>query len=167
MSEKLYSVKAAVEEWVIPTYDFMSPEEMPMFSETSNHQGTTGDPYPARVTSYVDGEHCSDKKWTVVTLENNYIRLAVIPDLGGRIFEAYDKTTGYDFLYRQHVIKPALIGAYGAWMSGGMEFNWPYHHRPSTMMPVGYRSIRQVTAQREWWASFCAPMHPILRREGL
>ncbi len=131
-------VKLAVEDWTIPTYDFVEPEEMPMFSETSNHQGTTGDPYPARVISYVDGEHRSDKKWTVVTLENDYIRLAIIPALGGRIFEAYDKTTGYDFLYRQHVIKPALIGAYGGWMSGGIEFNWPYHHRPSTMMPVDY-----------------------------
>ena len=157
MSEKLYSVKAAVEEWVIPTYDFVSPEEMPMFSETSNHQGTTGDPYPARVTSYVDGEHRSDKKWTVVTLENDYIRLAIIPDLGGRIFEAYDKTTGYDFLYRQHVIKPALIGAYGAWMSGGFEFNWPYHHRPSTMMPVDFTIEREEDGTAIVWLSEHSP----------
>ena len=157
MMDNKFAVKMAVEEWVIPTYDFVSPEEMPMFSETSNHQGTTGDPYPARVTSYVDGEHRSDKKWTVVTLENDYIRLAVIPDLGGRIFEAYDKTTGYDFLYRQHVIKPALIGAYGAWMSGGLEFNWPYHHRPSTMMPVDFSLEREADGTAILWLSEHSP----------
>lgn len=157
MKEDKFAVKMSVEEWVIPTYDFVTPEEMPMFSETSNHQGTTGDPYPARVTSYVDGEHRSDKKWTVVTMENKYIRLAVIPDLGGRIFEAYDKTTGYDFLYRQHVIKPALIGAYGAWMSGGMEFNWPYHHRPSTMMPVDFKLEREEDGTAILWLSEHSP----------
>lgn len=157
MKEDKFFVKAEVEEWVIPTYDFVTPEEMPMFSETSNHQGTTGDPYPARVTSYVDGEHRSDKKWTVVTMENKYIRLAVIPDLGGRIYEAYDKTTGYDFLYRQHVIKPALIGAYGAWMSGGMEFNWPYHHRPSTMMPVDFKLEREEDGTAILWLSEHSP----------
>ena len=138
MEKTKFGVKMSVEEWSIPTYTFIEAEEMPMFAETSNHQGTTGNPYPARVVSQVDGEHCENKNWTVVTLENEYIRLAIIPALGGRIFEAYDKTTGYDFLYRQHGIKPALIGAYGAWMSGGIEFNWPYHHRPSTMMPVDY-----------------------------
>ena len=68
-------------------------------------------------------------------MENDYIRLILIPELGGRVFEAYDKVNQYDFLYRQHVIKPALIGAYGLWISGGLEFNWPFHHRPSTYMP--------------------------------
>ncbi len=131
-------VKVAEEKWVIPTYPIPAAEEMPMFAETSNHQGTTGNPYPNRVVSEADGEHKEDKEWTVIRLENDYIRLAILPALGGRIFEAYDKTTGYDFLYRQHVIKPALIGAYGSWISGGIEFNWPFHHRPSTVMPVDY-----------------------------
>ena len=138
MKSKFLPVDVAVEQWTIPTYPIPEAEEMPMFAETSVHQGTTGDPYPNRVVSAADGEHRSDKEWTVIRLENEYIRLAVIPALGGRIFEAYDKVTGYDFLYRQHVIKPALIGAYGAWISGGIEFNWPFHHRPSTVMPVDF-----------------------------
>ncbi len=157
MEKKHGAVSIAVEEWSIPTYAFVEAEEMPMFAETAGHQGTTGNPYPARVTSHVDGEHCSEKSWTVVTLENDYIRLAVIPALGGRIFEAYDKTTGYDFLYRQHVIKPALIGAYGAWMSGGMEFNWPYHHRPSTMMPVDFCTETLADGSAVVWLSEHSP----------
>ena len=150
-------VDVAVEEWVIPTYPIPEEEEMPMFAETSNHQGTTGNPYPSRVVSEADSEHREDRKWTVIRLENDFIRLAIIPALGGRIFEAYDKTTGYDFLYRQHVIKPALIGAYGSWISGGIEFNWPFHHRPSTVMPVDYTIEKSADGSVTVWLSEHAP----------
>ncbi len=156
--KKVFSpVEVAVEEWVIPTYPIPEAEEMPMFAETSNHQGTTGNPYPSRVVSETDAVHRADKKWTVIRLENEYIRLAVLPALGGRIFEAYDKVTGYDFLYRQHVIKPALIGAYGSWISGGIEFNWPFHHRPSTLMPVDYEIQRDEDGSVIVWLSEHAP----------
>lgn len=47
-------------------------------------------------------------------IENDYIRVTVLPEYGGRVFSAEDKTTGRDFLYRQHVIKPALIGLLGS-----------------------------------------------------
>lgn len=157
MENKYPPVQVAVESWNIPTYPIPDAEEMPMFAETSVHQGTTGNPYPNRVVSAADGENCSDKEWTVIRLENDYIRLAIIPDLGGRIFEAYDKVTGYDFLYRQHVIKPALIGAYGAWMSGGIEFNWPFHHRPSTVMPVDYEVAKENDGSVIVWLSEHAP----------
>ena len=157
MKELNRAVQVAVEEWVIPTYPIPPAEEMPMFAETSNHQGTTGNPYPMRVVSAADGEHREDKKWTVIRLENDYIRLAMIPALGGRVFEAYDKVTGYDFLYRQHVIKPALIGAYGSWISGGIEFNWPFHHRPSTLMPVDYEIVHEEDGTVIVWMSEHAP----------
>lgn len=147
------AVTAVVEEWLIPTYPSPAPEEMPMFAETRIHQGTSGNPYPRRVVTKVDREHRAERPYTVVRLENEYIRVVVIPELGGRIFEAYDKVTGYDFLYRQHVIKPALIGAYGSWISGGIEFNWPYHHRPSTMMPVDFRLERTEDGGAVVWLS--------------
>ena len=60
----------------------------------------------------------------------------ILPELGGRIQRALDKTNGYDFVYYNRVIKPALVGLAGPWISGGIEFNWPQHHRPSTFMPV-------------------------------
>ncbi len=157
MKEQPKRVDVAVEEWIIPTYPIPDSEEMPMFAETCIHQGTSGNPYPIRVVSAADGEHREDKAWTVVRLENDYIRLAVIPALGGRIFEAFDKVTGYDFLYRQHVIKPALIGAYGSWVSGGMEFNWPFHHRPSTVMPVDYSVEHSEDGSVTVWLSEHAP----------
>ena len=46
-----------------------------------------------------------------------------------------DLTNAFNFIYRQRVIKPALVGLAGPWVSGGIELNWPQHHRPSTFMP--------------------------------
>ena len=60
----------------------------------------------------------------------------ILPELGGRVQMALDKTNGYHFVYYNRVIKPALVGLAGPWISGGIEFNWPQHHRPSTFDPV-------------------------------
>ena len=157
MTGRANKAEIRIETVNIPTYPFLEPEEMPMFSETSNHQGTTGNPYPARATSGVEIEKSEEKPWTLITLENDYIRVGILPELGGRICEAYDKVTGYDFLYRQHVIKPAMIGAYGPWTSGGLEFNWPFHHRPSTLMPVDYYTEYESDGTAIVWLSEHSP----------
>lgn len=158
MKTDFLPVKIAVEEWIIPTYPEPEAEEMPMFCETREHQQTSGNPYPARVVSKVERGARMERPYTVVCMENAYIRLAIIPELGGRIFEAYDKVTGYDFLYRQHVVKPALIGVYGSWISGGMEFNWPFHHRPSTMMPIDYTIETKEDGSAICWLSEHEPV---------
>ena len=124
--------KVCVETMSIPTYPIMGCETMPMFNENRQHQGTRGNPYPVMPVLSAARENCAPVDYEVIRLENDYIRLILIPRLGGRIFEACDKVNDYHFLYRQHGIKPALIGAYGLWVSGGPEFNWPFHHRPST-----------------------------------
>lgn len=79
--------------------------------------------------------------YQAVWLENEYLKVMVLPELGGRIQRAYDKTNQYDFVYYNHVIKPALVGLCGPWISGGIEFNWPQHHRPTTFSPVDYMLI--------------------------
>ena len=81
--------------------------------------------------------------WAVF-LENQYLKVMVLPELGGRIQRAYDKTNGYDFVYYNHVIKPALVGLTGPWISGGIEFNWPQHHRPTTYLPVDWKMEKQA-----------------------
>ena len=146
-------VTAVVEKWTIPTYPIPEAEEMPMYAELRGHQGTSGNPYPNRVVQKVEREKRIDQEYDVVRLENDYIRVCMIPALGGKVFEAYDKKTDYNFLYRQHVIKPALIGAYGSWISGGIEFNWPFHHRPSTLMPVDYLLETQEDGTAICWMS--------------
>jgi len=122
----------------IPTYPEPAHEELPMFAENRVHQRTSGRPYPNKVVLEVDRTHREDKEYKLVTLENEYVKIEILPEIGGRIYSAYDKTTGYDYFYKQHVIKPALIGVLGSWISGGVEFNWPFHHRASGFMPCDF-----------------------------
>lgn len=121
----------------IPTYEPGEADKNPMFLDKRVYQGSSGKIYP-----YPTIEKISDEKkelpYQAVFLENEYIKVMVLPQLGGRIQRAYDKTNGYDFVYYNHVIKPALVGLTGPWISGGIEFNWPQHHRPTTFLPVDY-----------------------------
>ncbi len=128
-----------IEKIIIPTYPEPAREELPMFAENRVHQRTSGNPYPQKIVLEVNREEKINKEYTAIILENDYIRICILPELGGRIYSAYDKRTGYDFFYKNNVIKPALIGCLGSWISGGMEFNWPFHHRASTFMPVDYQ----------------------------
>lgn len=133
------SVKCEVTKLVIPTYPEPKAEDLPMFAENRVHQRTSGNPYPNKVVLKVNRDEKQDKEYEVVVLENEYLKIEILPEIGGRIYSALDKTTGYDFFYKQHVIKPALIGVLGSWISGGVEFNWPFHHRASGFMPCDYR----------------------------
>ena len=130
-------VKVWIEQMMIPTYEIGEPEKNPMFLEKRVYQGSSGKVYP-----YPTIETISDKKiekeYKAVWMENEYLKVCVLPELGGRIQRAYDKTNGYDFVYYNHVIKPALVGLTGPWISGGIEFNWPQHHRPTTFLPVDF-----------------------------
>jgi len=119
----------------IPTYPERPPDKNPMFLEKRVYQGSSGKVYPNPFTDRISNEK-SDKAYKAIFLENEYIHLMVLPEIGGRIHVGQDRTSGYDFFYRQQVIKPALVGLLGPWISGGVEFNWPQHHRPSTFMPV-------------------------------
>mgnify|MGYP003277494320 FL=1 len=125
------------EDCIIPTYSMAPPEKSPLFIEKRAYQGSTGKVYPLPVTEKVLDDK-KDVSYRAVYLENEYLKVCVLPELGGRIQRAYDKTNGYDFVYYNHVIKPALVGLTGPWISGGIEFNWPQHHRPSTYSPVDY-----------------------------
>ena len=130
-------VKVWEEEISIPTYKTNLPEKNPLFIEKRAYQGSTGKVYPLPVTEKIS-DIKEDKTYKAVFLENEYLKVMILPELGGRIQRAYDKTNGYDFVYYNHVIKPALVGLAGPWISGGIEFNWPQHHRPSTFSPVDY-----------------------------
>lgn len=128
-----------VKEWrekvVIPTYEVGTPEKNPIFLEKRVYQGSSGVVYPYPVIESISDEK-TDKEYEVVFIENEYIKVMILPELGGRVQMAYDKIRQRHFIYYNHVIKPALVGLTGPWISGGIEFNWPQHHRPSTFMPV-------------------------------
>lgn len=132
------TVRIWEEETIIPTYEVGEPDKNPMFLEKRVYQGSSGKVYPYPTTEKISHEK-KDKEYKAVYLENEYLKIMILPELGGRIQRAYDKTNDYDFVYYNHVIKPALVGLAGPWISGGIEFNWPQHHRPTTYMPVDYQ----------------------------
>ena len=119
----------------IPTYEVGKPEKNPMFLEKRVYQGSSGVVYPYPVIETMSDEKV-DKEYQAIWIENEYIKVMVLPELGGRVQMAYDKIAKRHFVYYNHVIKPALVGLIGPWISGGIEFNWPQHHRPTTYMPV-------------------------------
>jgi len=123
----------------IPTYIVGPPDKNPVFYTGRVYQGAKGMVYPYPMLDALTDEK-RDVTYRQVCLENEYLKVCVLPELGGRIFEAVDKTNGYNFFYKQSVIKPALIGMLGAWISGGVEWNIPHHHRATSFMPVLYRT---------------------------
>lgn len=123
------SVKAWTTKVVLPTYEPAEPERHPMFLEKRVYQGTGGWVYPLPCYDRI-AEQPTPRRWSAIHLENEYLYVMILPELGGRIHIGRDKTNGYDFFYNQRVIKPALVGLAGPWCSGGVEFNWPQHHRP-------------------------------------
>jgi len=130
-------VKAWAEKVSIPTYPIGRPEKNPMFLEKRVYQGSSGVVYPHPVIEAISDEK-TDQVYNAVFIENDYLKIMILPELGGRIQRAYDKVRGRDFIYYNQVIKPALVGLAGPWISGGIEFNWPQHHRPSTYSPVDH-----------------------------
>ncbi|MFZ1013893.1 MAG: DUF5107 domain-containing protein [Terracidiphilus sp.] len=139
-ARKAETVRCWEEEVVIPTYPVQEADLNPMFLEKR------------------------DQKYRVVLLENEFIQLMILPEIGGRIHAGRDKTNEYDFFYRQQVIKPALVGLLGPWISGGVEFNWPQHHRPSTYMPVHMTTEKGADGS---WTVWLSEHDPMLRMKGM
>ena len=135
---------------VIPTYRVLPPDPNPRFFQGRGYQGARGAYYPYPVMDKLT-ETREDRGYKTVFLENQYVQLSVIPELGGRIFSAMDKGNTYDFFYRQHVIKPALIGMLGAWISGGVEWNVPHHHRATSFMPVDCTTEARPDGSKTIW----------------
>ena len=120
---------------VLPTYEPEAPDRNPMFLEKRVYQGSSGRVYPLPFYNRIS-ETPTDREWDAIFLNNGLVEVMLLPEIGGRVHALTDLTNGYEAVYRQHVIKPALVGLGGPWVSGGIEFNWPQHHRPSTFMPA-------------------------------
>lgn len=146
------TVQAWAETVSIPTYRIGSPDKNPMFLEKRVYQGSSGVVYPYPVIDRVFDDR-EDKDYTAIFLENRYLKIMLLPAIGGRVQMALDKTNGYHFVYYNRVIKPALVGLTGPWISGGIEFNWPQHHRPSTFEPMDWRIVENADGSKTVWCS--------------
>lgn len=136
----------------IPTYTTGKPEKNPMFFEKRVYQGSSGVVYPNPVIEKIY-DHKEDETYTGLFLENRYLKIMILPELGGRVQMAYDKIRERHFIYYNQVIKPALVGLCGPWISGGIEFNWPQHHRPSTFEPIDYSIEENTDGSKTVWVN--------------
>lgn len=147
----------------IPTYIPKKAHELPMFFENKPYQGASGRVYPI---PYCDGisDEKTDVEYETYTLENEYVKTQVVPSLGGKILRGFDKIGNYDFIYYNEVVKPALVGLAGPWISGGIEFNWPQHHRPTTFMPLEAVSEDNADGGKTVWTG---EVEPFGRMKGM
>jgi tetratricopeptide (TPR) repeat protein len=157
------NVKAWYEKVNIPTYGIGKPEKNPIFLEKRVYQGSSGVVYPHPVIEKIMDEKV-DKEWNAVFLENQYLRIMILPELGGRVQMAYDKTKERHFIYYNQVIKPALVGLTGPWISGGLEFNWPQHHRPSTFETIDHCIEENADGSVTVW---CSEVERMFRTRGM
>ncbi len=162
-SEGKGEASAWYEKVIIPTYGIGKPEKNPMFLEKRVYQGSSGVVYPHPVIEKIRDEKM-DREWNAVYLENQYLKIMILPELGGRVQMAYDKTKQRHFVYYNQVIKPALVGLTGPWISGGIEFNWPQHHRPSTFEAVDHCIEENADGSVTVW---CSEVERMFRTRGM
>ena len=122
-------VRPVVTEIEFPTYGFSDPDPVPR---------TESPLYPY---FRFDGstEKSVPKKWKAVILENEKIRVTMLPEIGGKVWGAEEKATGRAFLYYNHAVKFRNIALRGPWCSGGIEFNFGITgHAPTSATPVDW-----------------------------
>ena len=134
----------------IPTYQIGAPEIDPIFFTGRVYQGAEGYIYPYPLYDVLT-EKQVQQDYNVLRLDNQYVDIAILPEIGGRIFAASDKTNDYPFFYTQTGVKPALIGMLGAWLSGGVEWNIPDHHRASSYMPINWTMKENEDGSKTIW----------------
>ena len=156
-------VAAWSEPLVIDTYMPTEPSQFPEFFDYRVYQGSSGRVYPLPFHERIS-QTKQPHTWQAVHLENEWVRLVILPELGGRIYIGYDKSADYDFFYRNNVIKPALVGLAGPWLSGGVEFNWPQHHRPATFLPTDWSIEHEDDGSVTVW---CSDHDPFTRMKGM
>lgn len=125
---------------VIPTYELNSPNPYPALLDWQRRKWRPVYPYP-----FLDslGSEKKDKAWKAVYLENEYLKVTVLPELGGHVYAIFDKTINRDILYSNPVMKYAMVALRGAWVSGGIEWNFPDGHTLTTVSPIDYVTLTE------------------------
>jgi len=128
----------------MPTYPFSDPDPVPCVAERR---------YPY---FRYDGSSATavTQSWTCVTLENDRVRVTMLPEIGGKVWGALDKATGREFIYFNHVVKFRDIAMRGPWCSGGIEFNFGITgHAPTTATPVDWTVRQNADGSSSYFAS--------------
>jgi len=150
----------------IPTYLVEKPDKNPYFYTGTAYQGAQKRVYPYPFYGNLTDE-LENVAYNGLFLENKYLEICVLPELGGRLYYMIDKTNGYNVVYRNNVIKPSMIGMLGAWISGGSEWNVPHHHRASTFMPTDYELVENADGSKTIWVGELEIRHQVRWMVGL
>lgn len=151
-------VKLTEESWVLPTWQVKPGDKNPMFFKGESYQGASKVIYPYALNDVIANAK-ENHAWKALTLENEYIKLCVTPEIGGKLYYATDKTNNYNFVYKNNVVKPSNIGMSGAWVSGGIEWCVIHHHRASTFLPVDYDLQEHADGSKTIWIGETEPRH--------
>ncbi|MGE5204637.1 MAG: DUF5107 domain-containing protein [Chlamydiota bacterium] len=119
----------------LPTYALGPEDPYPPFPLIDSHNV-----YPYTMLDDV-GDGREVKQYRAIFLENEYLKAIILPDLDGRVYSLYDKQAKREVFYRNHVVKYGLVALRGAWISGGIEFNFPNGHTTVTVSPVDTRML--------------------------
>ncbi|MDX9930682.1 MAG: DUF5107 domain-containing protein, partial [Bacteroidales bacterium] len=151
-------VSVREEQWVLPTYPVDPGDKNPVFFRNESYQGASKYVYPLALNDVIS-EAKTDKAWKAVILENDYIKLCVTPEIGGKLYYATDKSNNYNFIYKNNVVRPSNIGMTGAWVSGGIEWCVFHHHRASTFLPIDYEITENDDGSKTIWVGETEPRH--------
>jgi tetratricopeptide (TPR) repeat protein len=151
-------VTLSEEQWILPAYNVNPPDKNPMFFKGEGYQGASRYIYPLPLLDNLSNEK-SDKAWKALKLSNEFIELCIMPEIGGKLWYGTDKTNGYNFIYKNNVVRPSNIGMTGAWVSGGIEWCVLHHHRASTFMPVDYDMKENTDGSKTVWIGETEPRH--------
>ncbi len=123
-------------ELTIPTYALLPDDLNPQFRETD---GSIVYPYTMQDNL---GTERTDVTYRAFFLENEYLKVACLPEIGGRIQWVLDKRRNEQMFYNNQVIRPGLIALRGAWVSGGIEWNrGPQGHTVTSFSPVNVAGV--------------------------
>ena len=139
------TVEIREEQLELLTYAWGPPDPNPPFQREG-----TWSIYPYPLLDDIR-EEARPSSYRSLVVENEYLRVVVLPELGGRIFSAAFKPTGQELFYRNNVVKPGLIALRGAWISGGVEWNFPRGHTVTTVSPVDACMVQESDGAATIW----------------
>ena len=143
-------VKAYEGTITMPTYLLDPAEKAPVFERDWSYQRAKRSVYPYPLNDNMTRVK-KDVTYDCLYLENEYVKLCVLPEIGGRLLYAVDKTNGYDIFYHNEVVKPANVGMTGAWISGGVEWNAFHHHRQTSHIPCDWKIETSDDGSKTIW----------------
>ena len=105
-------------------------------------------PYPLR-DALTGQQHVVG--YRALFLENEFLKVSVLPELGGHLYSCLDKISGQEMFYANRSIKKALIGYRGAWAAFGIEFNFPVSHNWMSLSPVDSAIVTNADGSASIW----------------